>query len=251
MSSYTAVMRIVGVSCAVVMGLACSRPPTSVEPNPEPLAPSSPAEESEPAETPNDTGALEAIETEPRSREFTLRFDIEADGIVSARLVGELRAQGEGLLLRARGTFDGEPVELALEADGRRLRGSGGSAKLDLPQPDALTESIVIGLTRMGLMHNLAVLLGGRPPDHADGGVQQWVRAEGVEDGARIGPPEPIARAQRETASPISFAIIVADTHVGDATLWRDSGTRLPVERHQVVRFPEGELRVRETYEVE
>jgi hypothetical protein len=206
----------------------------------------------EPNTTPLGAGqAFEEMEAELLAIGFRLRFDIEAEGLVPARLTGELQSRGETLMLRARGSFAGDLVELTLEGDGQRLRGSSGSARLELPQPPALAEAVVIGLTRMGLLHNLALLVGARPPEHADGGVRQWVQTEQVQWIARIGPPEPAPAARRQQPDAMSFAIHVAGEHVGDATLWCDSASKLPLERHQVVRFPEGELRVRESYEIE
>ena len=98
----------------------------------------------------------------------------------------------------------------------------------------------VIGLTRQGLLHNLAMLTAGRPPDHADGGVAEWV--EVVEP--QLGPPEVFGEGQ---ARPLEFAITVSDQPVGHATLWLDD-RGLPIERRQVVNFPEGQMRVTERY---
>jgi hypothetical protein len=47
----------------------------------------------------------------------------------------------------------------------------------------------------------------------------------------------------------MSFEMVVAGTPSGEATLWWDRATKLPVERHVLVRFAEGEMHVRETYQ--
>jgi hypothetical protein len=238
----------------VLLGVACARsPPEIVEPpaaTPQPASASD--DEDAPDPSPLDLSEqLEAMEHELIAVDFSMRFELESEGVVVSRLAGELRSQGETLSLRARGSFDGRPVELMLEADGQRLRGSNGPSTLELPQPAALEEAVVIGLTRMGLLHNLAMLVGARPPDGADGGVREWVQANAVVGGPAVGPAEPSDSTSHEQPTALSFGIVVAGEHVGDATLWYDHASKLPLERHQVVSFPGGEMRVRETYSVQ
>lgn len=92
----------------------------------------------------------------------------------------------------------------------------------------------------MGLLHNLAMLSAGLPADHADGGVAEWV--EYVEP--KLGPAEHHGDGE---ARPLALQITVSDQPVAHATLWLDD-EGLPVEREQVVNFPEGQLRVTERY---
>jgi hypothetical protein len=182
--------------------------------------------------------------------DFAMRFDVEATGVIAARIAGELRIQGDELRLAARGSLGDRPVELTMHADGRRLVGSNGTARLEIAQPPALREAIVLGLTRMGILHNLAVLASARPPDHADGGVAQWVEAVDVGAGARVLPEALTEASRRQHPTAVSFSIVVAGQAAGAATLWWDSD-RLPIERHQIVSFDEGEMQVRETYTTE
>lgn len=108
------------------------------------------------------------------------------------------------------------------------------------------SKAIAIGLVRMGILHNVAVLNGARPPDHADGGVRDWVerreatytRAVTELEATRDDLPSP----------PVSMQIVVDGQPAGEATVWIDPSLGLPIERHQVVVFPEGEMRVRESY---
>jgi hypothetical protein len=240
----------------VLLGSACasgSQPPVMEHPaaNPE-GSPASVSSDDAPDVTPLDLSEqLQAVEDELIAVDFTMRFELESEGLVVSRLAGELRSQGDTLSLRARGSFEGQPVELILEADGQRLRGANGRSTLELPQPAALEEAVVIGLTRMGLLHNLAMLVGARPPDRADGGVREWVQANAVVGGSAVGPAEPSDSTGREQPKALSFGIVVAGEHVGDATLWYDPASKLPLERHQLVSFPGGEMRVRETYDVQ
>lgn len=211
-----------------------------------------PAPEGEPKTVPLDISAeLGAIERNLLDLDFAMRFDIASEGAVASRFVGELRVVEETITLRASGTFDGKPVELSLSSDGERLRGGNGAAEISIPQPPELERAVVIGLARMGLLHNLAMLVGGRPPDHADGGVDAWLTATEVVPGVKVGPDEPSPEAQRQGAQAMSWRIQVEGAHSGDATLWWDPGARLPLERHVVVPFASGEMRVRERYTIE
>jgi len=182
--------------------------------------------------------------------DFVVRFDVQSSGAVQSRLVGELRSVGDDVRLSAKGKFGDQVVELHLHGDGSTLEGSSGPAKLNLPQPAALKEALVIGLTRMGILHNLAVLISARPPDHSDGGVSEWAQAETVVPGANVGPEQPTEDARQSNPEAMSFGLMVEGTEAGNVTLWWDPATKLPVERHQVVQFPEGEMVVRETYTI-
>lgn len=81
----------------------------------------------------------------------------------------------------------------------------------------------------MGILNNLARLTGAREPDHADGGVREWVVVDslpGRGDGA------------------LTFDIVVAGQPAGSAALAVDEAGR-PTVRHQTVRFPGGEMQCR------
>jgi hypothetical protein len=234
----TPLLALVAVACArpTERVVAPSVPTPSAEPIEEPPAPADPAQD------------LARIESELLGRDLQLRFDVESSGAVQARLVGEVRTKGVWLSLLATGTFAGKPVELALSADGERVKGGNGTAKLDVAQPPELEDAIIVGLTRMGILHNLAVLTSARPPDHAEGGVREWVRVTDVVAEARVTPEGLTPDAQKRAPDAMSFKIVVAGSEAGEATLWWDRETALPVERHLVVRFPTGVMHVRVTY---
>lgn len=191
---------------------------------------------------------LSSVEQKLLDLDFVVRFDVESSGALHSRFIGELRAVGDEVILSANGKFGDKVFELHLHGDGRTLEGTNGTAKLNVPQPPALKEALVIGLIRMGILHNLAVLISARPPDHADGGVQDWVQAKSVVLGAKVGPEQPTKAVPDQEV--MSFGLVVAGADAGNATLWWDTSTKLPIERHQVVAFPEGEMVVRETYTV-
>lgn len=169
-----------------------------------------------------------------------LRFKVHADGAFTASLEGTLRLEGSQVELEAGGTFGDAAAALSLVADGTVMQGGNSGRQFRQTQPGALLDALLIGWTRMGVLHNLARLTGALAPDHASGGVREWVEARNI----RAALPAQPGR------TGIQFEVHVDGTHAGDATFWLDAVTGLPVERLQVVRFPGGEMRVREEYEV-
>jgi hypothetical protein len=169
-------------------------------------------------------------------------FVIESEGAVASHLEGTLTWDRDGMIsLTATGDFAGQPQALELRGDAQTLETVVASeSRWSGTRPPALIEALVIGLTRQGLLHNLAVLSGGLPPDHGDGGVSEWL--EYVEP--QLGPPEVFGVGE---ARPLEFQITVEDQLVGHATLWLGEDG-VPIERRQTVNFPEGQMRVTERY---
>ena len=162
-------------------------------------------------------------------------FRVTAEGAVSADIGGTLElGTGDAILLEGNGVFAGDSVDLLLKSDGGQVEfGNGAGRKTAVPPPE-LREAVLIGLTRMGILHNLARLMANELPDHADGGVTDWV----VADSFAVDPGRDAA---------VSFDLFVAGRPSGSATL-EISPAGLPLERHQTVNFPSGVMRVVETY---
>ena len=234
----------------LAIGCAGAPSPTPTPPAPQPIVTQpAPRNDELPAGVePIQSAALDEVESNLMELDFIVRFEVRSEGAVVSNVFGELRAQGEQIELQARGKFDDKVIELSLRGNGRELSGQSGEARLSLPQPPALKEALVIGLTRMGILHNIAVLMSARPPDHADGGVRQWVEAKDVVFGVGPGPSEPGEDAQAEDPTAISFDIVVAGQPAGEVTLWVDTAADVPLERHQVVHFAQGDMRVTERY---
>jgi hypothetical protein len=174
--------------------------------------------------------------------ELRVSFHITSQGAFAAELEGVLTlGAGSGTSLVAEGTFGDEPVTLSLSTSEGQMSGGSQERTFQEPLPNGMREALVIGLTRMGLLHNLARLVAGAPPDRADGTVREWVEVRGVSWAAST-EDAPGTRG-------IHFHIWVAGQPAGEATLWLGEGG-LPVFREQVVRFPGGEMRVVERYEV-
>lgn len=224
----------------LVASLACATGGESLSGEPE--APSGETPESKQADA---WGARTLTELEQRlqsATEVEIAFVIESDGAVVSHLEGELRWVRDGAVsLTASGEFAGVAQALELRGDADSLETLlGGASHWTGERPPALVEALVIGLTRQGLLHNLAVLTGGLPPDHANGGAAEWVEVVTPQ----LGEPELLGTVQ---ARPLEFQITVEDQLVGHATLWLD-GRGIPLERQQVVNFPDGQMRVTERY---
>ncbi len=172
---------------------------------------------------------LEALLLSAKSVE--VEFHITAEGAITADMRGTLIVEGEQLELSARGQFMTEPLSIELSTVGEELRGGRETDGVLGPRPPALREGILLGLTRMGLLHNVAVLAGGNPPDGTDGGVRDWVQ---------------VVDAQSRSGGALHFGIIVGGEPAGSADLQLEGG--LPAVRQQVVQFPGGEMRVVERY---
>lgn len=178
-----------------------------------------------------------------RAPTLHLRYTAISEGAFSASLSGTVNiAQPDGFDLDATGTFGDSPVEAFLRSSGDGLEGESNEREIRTELPPALHEAVLIGLTRMGVLHNLARLTTGAIPDHASGGVQDWVMVEEVRF-------DPDADGPRPDLTAIRFSIIVSGQRTAEATVWVDPATGLPVHRVQVVNFPSGQMRVTESYE--
>lgn len=166
-------------------------------------------------------------------------FAITAEGAIIVDLQGLLRISPDSTVLSAFGTFAGEGVEVTLHAGSGEMRFGSGDQQRTAAVPEFLQEALGIGMTRMGVLHNLAMLAAGAPPDRGDGGVREWVTVDGFSLGR-----EGVLAEDRHS---LSFQITVDGTPAGSAVLDLDENG-IPVERRQVVSFPEGEMRVIERY---
>ena len=195
--------------------------------------PSYPLEMKDPGEV------FEGIERRLLSERMVLRFHVTSSGAFAADLQGELELQDDNVLsLKAAGTFGEQDVELRLDSDGTSMTGGNGVQNFDEETPAALRESVALGLTRMGILHNLARLTAGSVPDHAAEGVGDWLVASEIRTGdSTASSPEHIV-----------FDILVTGIKTASAELEVDASNGLPSRRLQTVRFPGGEMNVVEEY---
>lgn len=96
--------------------------------------------------------------------------------------------------------------------------------------PPEVRRALVVGLTRMGLLHNVSTLLGGKLPDHSEGGVEEWVTTTN----------------HRWTAGDtLTFDLSVDGAEAATAAITFDS-EGWPIRRTQRVAFEEGAMEVEE-----
>lgn len=173
-------------------------------------------------------------------RASAVRFEgrIESTGLFTSQLTGDLvLAKGNHAAIAFDGHFGGRQVQLRAVSDGEWLAGGSGREFFDQRTPGELNQALLVGLTRMGLLHNLARLTSAKIPDRSDGGVGEWVRIDDAEW---------VTSDRAEPA--MAFDIRVDGREAGRATLWLDPDTGLPVRRKQTVEFASGSMQVVETY---
>lgn len=181
-----------------------------------------------------------------RGTAWVVRAQTTSAGAFESSLSGAVALrQGNIARIELNGSFDGKPVDAFLISDGAvLLYGEARVGSFEDAVPWALNEAIIIGLTRMGLLHNFALLTAGNPPDRAKGGVDDWVEVTGFSLGE-------IETVNAGPALPIRFGLIVSGQPAGEVTLWFDEATGLPVQRRQTVDFEAGTMTVTEVYEFE
>lgn len=190
---------------------------------------------------PLDPPTLEALEgalADPANT-VDIPFHVEATGALEVDLSGRLSLAGEGMaLLEVRGTFGEQPLEARLVSDGTRLWWTGAGEAV--PTPPALREALALGFTRMGVLHNVARLSAGAAPDHAEGGVAEWVTT--APDTAGLAPePHP-------DRPSLARMVVVSGIPTGSFRLAFIPGGSVPALRRQAVSFPTGVMEVEESY---
>ena len=171
-----------------------------------------------------------------------IEFDIRSQGVVESELRGNTRLiRPNTARIEADGEFAGSDTNILFRTHLNQMYGDNGSQKFVEETPIELTEGIIVGMTRMGLLHNLAMLSSGAPPDRIDGSIRQWVKPGNV----RKGESAPI---DGRNADSLEFTVIVDGQSSGEAVLWLDSDSGLPVKREQLVHFGQGDMKVTERY---
>lgn len=170
---------------------------------------------------------------------------VDADSIFPVQLVAEVwGGQNNQLKITAEGNMADflAPATLLLVSDGERMTG-GRSSEIgfDTTTAPALREAFAIGLSRMGLLHNLTRLYTGNPPDHADGGIDDWVQVHSFE----WLEPEVVAR---KLTRPMRFTIRIDGEDTAEATLYLRRETGLPMRRVQTTRLAGSSMTIEERY---
>jgi hypothetical protein len=165
--------------------------------------------------------------------EVSLAFTVESTGAVPGVFTGSAHLRGATEAgLRAAGQIHGAPIALELVADQRAMRGHGANLGYDLPTPPDLNATLLRGLVRLGLIHQLAVLSAGSPPDGVDGALVATTHVEGLHTG---------------TEGQLVFDLRVGDALRARVELWLDD-RGLPRRRRQTVSSARGAITVVERY---
>jgi hypothetical protein len=164
--------------------------------------------------------------------ELSLEFQITASGAMQASIEGSLQKGSNGDVdLLAKGDFAGQAIDLFVRQKGQSFEFGRRANPQSAEPPVALWNALVIGLTRMGVLHNIANLSAEQMPDHASAGVADWVTVNNI----------------HSDEYSHAFDIVVAGTAAGSAKLTLDTNKN-PLKREQRVAFPGGEMIVVENY---
>ncbi|CAM2068130.1 Nuclear transport factor 2 family protein [Sulfidibacter corallicola] len=177
-----------------------------------------------------------------QAEEWRFTSVIDAENAVTAHFEGTTHFQkGNRVTLTQKGHFAGTDTALKLNSDGNTMTHANHAQEKKSATPAHLNQGMTIGFTRMGLLHNLAMLYSASPPDRTDGSAEEWVVVHRF---------EPLERVTLEgrPADKVAFSIQVGGKPSGKAALWIDRETGYPVRREQTVEFPNGAMNVVERY---
>ena len=162
-----------------------------------------------------------------------LQAGMELEGILTGQLeVSFYLSNLDVLEIYIQGVFNEQQESLTLIGDSRSLQVQHKESVYSLPPASELRRGLVLGLLRMGLMHNLACLLMQHRLDGVDGSVEDWLNCYDFSLAA---------------SSSLEFGVSVRGSDCARARLWLDEHG-LPLRREQQVVFPEGRMFVRENY---
>lgn len=180
-------------------------------------------------------------------KNVTATFEIDSKGENAAHLTGTLDlVDGNALHLVAEGNFKSEPVQLELDSRDpsgilrTTTKGPSVSSHRD-PPAYKLRESVGLGLARMGLLHNLALLSLDQPLEKTGGGFADWAKATAPKDG-------PSDTVNGEACKRVEFGIEVEGQKMGEASVCIADATGLPLQRTSTVHFPTGDMTLSETF---
>ena len=223
---------VFGLSATALLAVACgsSSPPPATAPAP--------------AQASGPPASLEALEQRLlAAHSLRIHARLASGGRIESSFEGTLVAgAGEHVRMDFQGSLGARPSDVRLVCDGAKMHGGSREHAFDFDAPPALREGLVVTWVRMGLLHDVARLSAGSPPEHVDGTAAKWLRVEL----ATRAPDEPIRGAPTERWS---YLLYVDDKRVAEGDLWTDGKTGLPVRRRLTVHFPEGDMQAGEEYE--
>jgi hypothetical protein len=174
---------------------------------------------------------------------YRLNFSVRSEGTFNVDLTGTLHIRGgDNLSLTADGTFGNERVSLQFTTDGRSMEGGSRQKTFSAEAPEYLKDALVLGFTRMGILHNLSRLIQGEPPDFGETDIREIVQLRDLSSGERRFITDNIE------GFPFAFRIAVDGRITAEARLWMNAHNFLPLRREQTVFFEGGSMNVYEIY---
>lgn len=180
-------------------------------------------------------------------KNMTATFELDSKGPNAAHMTGTLDfVDGNALHLVAEGNFKSEPVQVELDSrDSSAIsrsttKGASVSSHRD-PPASKLRQAISVGLARMGLLHNVVVLALDKPLGQIEGGVEDWVTAIDVKDGAS-------ENINGEACRRVDSVVQIEGKKIGESSSCISDATGLPLQLNMTVHFPEGDMALVETY---
>ncbi len=195
-------------------------------------------------------GFSQATESaEQRFRDFEAlltragRFDVKAHvvstGIIASDLTADVGVANEGIVvIRMKGTFNGKPDDVVLRTDGIVTMIGRDGEQTRLQPGRSMRQAVQLGFARVGLWHNLMLLSHGTQPEHNEGGILQWT------DVANVRYASPAKKGQ----TGLTFDVVIEGKPLGQATLWFDDTSKMPVRREQALTIDGKTIRTVEDY---
>jgi hypothetical protein len=177
------------------------------------------------------------------ARTFRIRTRIASGGRIQSHFDGSVVAGPERRMrLAMQGALGGKDVDALFLCDGGKMGGGASGKRFEMDAAPALREGIAVAFVRMGLLHDVARLSSGLPPDFLDGAARRHLGIVGLTQR----PGEDVRGAATDE---LVWGLEVDGKRSADETLWLDHRTGLPLRRRVVVHFPEGDMEVGEEYD--
>lgn len=166
------------------------------------------------------------------ARRVEITTQIQSVGYFQADLTATYDVERElKVSIAVEGTVAGSPVSASWTSHDIR-----DDRDTDIQSP-VWADAVLIGITRMGALHNLARILEKQDPDHGNGDVRTWVEVDQI-----------VWKGDEPRTQTLEFDIIVSGIPSAEGELTLDT-RGLPLRREQLVSFDGVAMRVVEHYD--
>ena len=144
-------------------------------------------------------------------------------------MAGTLKLSNDGKLHGDfQGTIGPDKAKLLVDADGQALTISLNEDQRSGVQPKALREALLVSLMRIGFSNTLIAFSQLKPPEHAEGGVEDWIKIENVQLREAA-----VAQGYHNGEIALQFGFRVNGKPGGYTRLWISTQSGLPLRREQ------------------